>query len=127
MKELITEGSYHIIVIDYLRQARKGDEYLPEEATITHVDEILKLMQVMTGDRRFENVRNNAPKEKGDRQMVKSYFDVVEAEGIAKGIAKGRAEGKAEGRITALKEVMQRLIANGMSREEAAAITGLSE
>ena len=115
------------LVVDFLRHSRTGDEYLPTEAEIKHVDEILKLMRVMTGDRRFEEVRNTAPNEKGDRQMVKSYFDVVEAKGIAKGIAKGRAEGKAEGRITALREVMQRLIANGMSREEAAAITGLSE
>ena len=53
--------------------------------------------------------------------MVKSYFDIVEK----RGIEKGRAEGRTEGRISALKEVMQRLIANGMSSEEAAAITGL--
>ena len=111
------------LVVDFLCHSRTGDEYLPTEAEIKHVDEILKLMRVMTGDRRFEEVRNTAPNEKGDRQMVKSYFDVVEK----RGIEKGRAEGKAEGRITALKEVMQRLIANGMSREEAAAITGLSE
>ena len=115
------------LVVDFLRHSRTGDEYLPTEAEIKHVDEILKLMRVMTGDRRFENVQNTAQNEKGERIMVKSYFDVVEAKGIAKGIAKGRAEGKAEGRITALREVMQRLIANGMSREEAAAITGLSE
>ncbi len=77
----------------------------------------------MTGDRRFEEVKNTAPNDKGERQMVKSYFEIVEN----RGIAKGRAEGKAEGRISALKEVMQRLIASGMSQEEAAAITGLSE
>ena len=111
------------LVVDFLRHSRTGDEYLPTEAEIKHVDEILKLMRVMTGDRRFENVQNTAQNEKGERIMVKSYFDVVEK----RGIEKGRAEGKAEGRITALKEVMQRLIANGMSREEAAAITGLSE
>lgn len=55
--------------------------------------------------------------------MVKSFLEIVEK----RGIEKGREKGRAEGRITALKEVMQRLIANGMSREEAAAITGLSE
>lgn len=118
------------IVVDYLRQARNGDEYLPEEATVTHVDEILKLMQVMTGDRRFENVRNNAPIKEGERTMVKSFLEIAEKRGIEKGREKGReegkAEGRAEGRITALKEVMQRLIASGMSPEEAEAITGLN-
>ena len=82
-------------------------EYLPEEAEVKHVDEMLKLMQVMTGDRRFENVRNTAPKEKGERQMVKSFLEIAEN----KGIAKGRAE--------ALIEVLPRLIATGMTSDEA--------
>ncbi len=103
------------IVVDFLRHARKGDDYVPSEAEIKHIDEILKLMRVMTGDRRFEEVLNTAPNKKGERQMVKSYFDVVEE--------KGRAEGKAE----AIREIMQRLIERGISPEEAAAITSLSE
>ena len=102
------------IVVDYLRQSRKGDDYLPTEAEIKHVDEILKLMRVMTGDRRFENVRNNAPIKEGERIMVKSFLEIAEK----KGIAKGKAD--------ALREVMQRLIAKGMTEEEAAAITDIS-
>ena len=122
------------LVVDFLRHSRTGDDYVPTEAEIKHVDEILKLMHVMTGDRRFENVRNTAPVKKGERQMVKSFLEIVENKGIAKGRAEGRLEGRAEGiaegiaegRISALKEVMQRLIAGGMSPEEAAAITDIS-
>ncbi len=42
------------LVADYFVQARKNKGYAPPAGTIRHVHELLQLMSVMTGDRRFE-------------------------------------------------------------------------
>ena len=35
----------------------KNKDYIPDDPTeIRHVDEVLKLLQVMTGDRRYEEI-----------------------------------------------------------------------
>ncbi len=47
------------IVADYFYQTRTNKNYIPSKQTIRHVDAVLKLMSVMTGDRRFEEVQKN--------------------------------------------------------------------
>ena len=59
------------------------------------MDEVLKLLQVMTGDRRYEEIFRKK------KEGVHSMCDVaerLEQMGIAKGIEIGRSEGRTEGK-----------------------------
>ena len=45
------------VVANFFVQKRKNKDYIPDDPTeIRHVDEVLKLLQVMTGDRRYEEI-----------------------------------------------------------------------
>ena len=83
------------IVADYFVQMRKNKEYRPSEEIMRHVDEVLKLMTVLTGDNRFEEVLNESGK--GDIKKMCEVLDRVEARGEARGRAIGEARGKAIG------------------------------
>ena len=76
-------------VVDYLRQVRMKKNYAPVDGEVKHVDELLKLMYVLTGDQRFENAKNNAKiqQEKGEKIMIKSFLQEAEEKGFAQGIA----------------------------------------
>jgi len=53
------------IVADYFTHAFSDKNYVPEDAVITHVDEFLKLMNVLTGDNRYAEIsRSFTEKEK---------------------------------------------------------------
>lgn len=43
-------------VAEYFIKMRSGEEYIPSARTITHVDEFLKLMSSLTGDRDYEKL-----------------------------------------------------------------------
>ena len=87
----------------------------------------LKLMAVLTGDRRFEESANEAVK-KGASVTMCDVLDRAENRGIEKGLARGKAEGlakgKAEGRLYTLIELA---LDGVLSRAEAAARANLSE
>ena len=70
------------IVADYFTQIRKNKDYIPSDQTIRHVNEVLKLMTVMTGDSRFEERIND--QEGGPRTMCE-VLDRAEAKGEARG------------------------------------------
>ena len=76
-------------VADYLVQKRMTNDYKPSAELLQHVDETLKLMSVLTDDRRFEEVIEELPG-KGGTSMC-TVLDKVEN--------KGREEGKLEGMI----------------------------
>ena len=76
-------------VADYLIQKRMTNDYEPSADLLQHVDETLKLMSVLTDDRRFEEVIEELPG-KGGTSMC-TVLDKVEN--------KGREEGKLEGMI----------------------------
>ena len=57
-------------VADYLVQKRMTNDYKPSADLLQHVDETLKLMSVLTDDRRFEGHRGTAGK--GRYQYVHS-------------------------------------------------------
>lgn len=60
------------VVANFFVQKRKNRDYIPDDPTeIRHVDEVLKLLKVMTGDRRYEEIFR---KKKG----VRSMCDVAE-------------------------------------------------
>ena len=62
---------------------------------IDHVDEVLKLMSVLTDDRRFEEIIQELPG-KGGTSMC-TVLDKVENRGIEKGLAQGMAQGLSQG------------------------------
>lgn len=76
------------IVADYFVQMRKNQHYVPEEKTVKHVDEVLKLIHALTGDKRYEVVFSEKEKERGV-----SMCDV-----LTKIDENARAEGRAEER-----------------------------
>ena len=85
------------VVANFFVQKRKHKDYIPDDPTeIRHVDEVLKLLKVMTGDRRYEEIFRKK------KEGVHSMCDVaerLEQMGIAKGIEIGRSEGRTEGKI----------------------------
>ena len=91
------------VVANFFVNRRKNSDYIPDDPTeIKHVDEVLKLLSVMTGDKRYETILKE---EKEVRNMCE-VADRLENMGIAKGVAKGRAEGE-----TKLAKLMEKLFA----------------
>ena len=79
------------ILADYLYQMRVNKNYVADKKSIAHVEELLMLMSAMTGDKRFEEIIDEA----NTKEVVNmcEVLDIVEARGIEKGIEKGREEG----------------------------------
>ena len=77
------------IVANFFVQKRKNIDYKPDDPrTIQHVDEVLKLLSVMTGDREYESILYW---EKDDSE-VKTMCEVAQRlirEGIKEGIKEG--------------------------------------
>lgn len=74
------------IVADYFYQERTNKNYIPSKQTIRHVDAVLKLMSVMTGDHRFEEVQKTGRR----LRSMCEIMDQVEQRGIQKGIQEGQ-------------------------------------
>ena len=104
------------VVANFFVQKRKHKDYIPDDPTeIKHVDEVLKLLQVMTGDERYQTIFQ---KEKG----VHSMCDV--AERLEKmGMEIGKNTGIYEEKI----RVYKKLLEKGFSEQEAQEITELQE
>ena len=69
---------------------RRNKNYVPDDkTTFRHVDEVLKLLSVMTGDNRYEQIL-------ADKKGVKNMCDVaqrLEDRGMQRGIQKGIQRG----------------------------------
>ena len=88
------------ILADYLYQMRVNRDYIADETTIEHVEELLTLMSAMTGDNRFEETINDL---KGKEKInMCEVLDRVEARGIEKGIEQGIEQGIKRGTINTL-------------------------
>ena len=112
------------VVANFFVQKRKNRDYIPDDPTeIRHVDEVLKLLKVMTGDRRYEEIFR---KKKGVRSMC-DVAERLEKMGIAKGIEIGRSEGKMEGEIKGKMLVYKNLCREGFGEKEARSLTELPE
>lgn len=70
------------IVADYFVQMRKNKEYVPSKEEIQHVDAILKIMSVLTGDKRFIVAQRHT---KGGKKTMCEVLDKVENRGIERG------------------------------------------
>jgi hypothetical protein len=76
------------IVADYFSQIRKNKDYIPSTEQIDHVDAVLKLMSVMTGDDRFTEAQQVEEREVHNMCEV---MDRIEQRGISQGRMEGRA------------------------------------
>ena len=108
------------IVANFFVQKRKNKDYIPDDPTeIKHIDEVLKLLQVMTGDEHYKEVIR---KKKGVLSMC-DVAERLEKMGIAKGIEIGKSEGIIEGKMQVYKNLLER----GFSEKEAKEITEIPE
>ena len=86
---------------DYFVQKRMKKDYKPINKAIKHVDELLKLMTVFTGDSRFEEQIKEMHKEEGEVKMCE-VLDKIENRGIEIGETRGRKIGEKLGEVKAL-------------------------
>lgn len=91
------------LVAEYFVQNRRDKNYTPTPRTVRHVDEILKLLSVMTQDVRFEKFEIQEGREYTMCDIVQGFID------------EGRKEGREEGLIAAIRALME----NGFSVEKA--------
>ena len=99
------------IVADYFKQIRVNKDYIPSKWEIQHVDEVLKLMAVLTDNHEFEEAQNRFRHGKERNVTMVDVFGKAEERGVVKGIAK----------------VAERLLAmSSMTVEQIAQITTLS-
>ena len=92
------------VVARYFSEKRKNKDYVPHDKTILkHVDAVLKLLAVMSGDHRYETLLAD-PEHKGEVKTMDEALTRVINEGHARGLAEGRNEGLAEGRAEGLAE-----------------------
>ena len=76
---------------DFFVQKRLKGKYNPPQIPIRHVDAFLKLLAVMVGDKRYQEIMEEMKqneKEEGEVTMCEIY-DQIEGQGIQKGIQKG--------------------------------------
>ena len=83
------------ILADYLYQMRVNKNYVADKRSIGHIEELLMLMSAMTGDKRFEEIIDEA----NTKEVVNmcEVLDIVEARGIEKGREEGIEKGREEG------------------------------
>ena len=73
------------VVARYFSEKRKNKDYVPHDKTILkHFDAVLKLLAVMSDDRRYETILAN-PEQKGKVNTMDDALTRVINEGIAQG------------------------------------------
>lgn len=116
------------VVANFFVQKRKHKNYIPDDPTeIKHVDEVLKLLQVMTGDERYQTIFQ-------EKKGVRSMCDVAERlekmgiekglkQGIEQGIGEGIKQGIEIGKTAGIRDekvrIYKRLVEKGFSEKEA--------
>lgn len=109
------------IVADYFVNAYQNPEYVPDSAVITHVDEFLKLMKVLTGDNRYEEISFTEQEKKEGVRMCE-VLDAREARGIRQGIKQGIKRGTLQ-----ILDLFRILSEQGYQTEEILAMTADEE
>ena len=81
------------VVADFFVQKQENGDYEPSSQELTHVQETLQLLSIMTNDHRFEEVYNAASNgQEGEVRNMCEILDKVENRGIAKGNAEGKSQ-----------------------------------
>ena len=109
------------IVANFFANKRKNKDYIPNDPTeIKYVDEVLKLLQVMTGDKRYKEILSRK------KEGVRSMCDV--AERLEKmGWEKGIQQGIEQGNIQKSVKIYRNLLKRGFGEEEAREIAEIPE
>ena len=85
------------IIAEYFVNKRRNTDYVPGSQEIRHVDEFLKLLQALTGDKRYYEVLDILQKEdKKEGLRMCEILDRVENKGIAIGEKRGEKRGRNE-------------------------------
>ena len=105
------------IVADYFVNVYQNPDYEPDPAVITHVDEFLKLMRVLTGDNRYESISFTEQEQKEGIRMCK-VLDAREARGEKRGLQQGIQQGALQ-----MLELVRALSKKGYPMEEILAMT----
>ena len=109
------------VVARYFSEKRKNKNYVPHDKTILrHIDAVLKLLAVMSGDHRYETILAD-PEQKGKVNTMDDALTRVINEGHARGLAEGRNEGLAEGLIKGQIKILVSLCRSGNISVEIAA------
>ena len=104
---------------------------IPSKEMMKHVDAVLKLMSVMTGDDRFEEAQKE-----GEVNNMCEVMDRVEQSGMRKGISKGIRKGMRKGMCKGIRKGIRKgqintlvsLVNDGLlALSEAAKRAGMSE
>ncbi len=94
------------IVADFFVNKRKNPDYVPEDKRmIKHVDEVLKLLSVMTGDNRYENLLAEEGKE--SIQTMCDVAERIEKRGYDNGYDNGYEMGRKDERIIIYKDLIK--------------------
>lgn len=96
------KGDFQIIA-DYFVQITNGKEYVPSSKRIQHVDSMLKLISVLTNDKRYAECMESKDMEMEGISMCE-VLDRVEASGEARGEAHGIMKNRTEMIQNMLKE-----------------------
>lgn len=81
-------------IAEHFVKVRQGGEYIPSERIINHVDEFLKLMKILTGDKRYNQMENIIKKSEGGKISMCRILDEFENKGVQRGISQGIIEGE---------------------------------
>lgn len=96
------KGDFQIIA-DYFVQNASGKKYVPSRKKIQHVDSLLKLLSVLTNDKRYAESIADISTEAEVTNMCE-VLDRIVARGEARGEARGKTYGIIEGKIELLLE-----------------------
>ncbi|MDD3402273.1 MAG: Rpn family recombination-promoting nuclease/putative transposase [Hespellia sp.] len=87
---------------------RKNKSYRPSRRKLNHVEAVLKMLEVFTGDKRYQEIEDEIIEavEKGDEISMCEFAERMTREGISQGISKGINQEKEHG-IAALVESLR--------------------
>lgn len=115
------------VVAEYFVRSRTDPDYQPEPTEIRHVDAMLKLLSVMTGDRRFEEILTMPGG--GKPKMMSEVLNRAEQRGMERGMECGMERGMERGIERGIAqnkvEVARRMLAANMTYEQVAEFTTL--
>ncbi|MDD6598744.1 Rpn family recombination-promoting nuclease/putative transposase [Anaerovibrio sp.] len=114
------KGDFQIIADYFVQQSRQG-EYVPLNKPIQHPDSFLKLMSVLTRDKRYSEVLEDFADGQEGVKMCE-VLDRVEARGEARGRAAGELAGAEKSRV----EMIQNMLKENISIEVVAKVARMT-
>ena len=106
------------IVADYFIQKQKTNDYNPKPEKLEHVEAVLQLLSIMTGDTRFEDILNNEETDtrEGGVHTMCDVLDRIEARGEIIGVIKLYRD---EMNLTPTEIIKKIMLRFGLEKEEA--------